>query len=260
MKFFWTKTGDSLDVEVSNTELAEHWFNHLPSKTFIPKNDRFPYASVERIRDGIETINNTLKQKLDIDVFDYKEFKLDQRFLNKVHRDWAQVQQDNPNLTRLLYMMDSDLLRKFYDINDQFHDIEDECTIQYVDESSDKQFKHQMPGLGDHERFLTHGRNQLALEYWSIGRSDYDAWHQADDIAFVDNFQMLPFSMDVTLIKPFDRPYPQEYVKWMEHQGKRPVGSHLPLGNFKDYKDGVADLYDIFFRNNQIEQKVGLSL
>ncbi len=260
MKFFWTKTGDSLDVEVIHPELAEHWFNNLPSKTFNSKNDRFPYASVERLRDGIETINNTFKHKLNIDIFDYKEFKLDQRFLNKVHRDWAQVQQDNLNITRLLNMMGGDLLIKFYDINDAFHDIENSCSIQYIDESCDIQFKNQMPGLGNHERFLTHGRNQLELEYWSVGRSDYDAWQTADDIAFIENYQLLPFSMDVELIKPYDRPFPQGYVKWMEDQGKSPVGSHLPLGNFKNYKESVADLYDIFFRNNKIEQKVGLSL
>ena len=45
--------------------------------------------------------------------------------------------------------------------------------------------------------------------------------------------------------------YPMEYVDWMNKQGKKPIGSYLPIGNFKGYKDSVGDVYSIFFRNSK---------
>lgn len=260
MKLIWTKTGDQLDIDVSHPELAEHWFEQLPSHSFKIKNDRFPYDAIQRLRTVLIEINELLISKFRIRIFDYGEFKLDQNFLNKVHRDWATVQQQNPNLTKVLDSMGDKHLEKFYDINDVFHDIETGCKIEYVEQSSDTLFKYQMPGIKNPERFLVHGRSQLELQYWSIGRDDYDAWSHGDDVAFIDNFTQLPFAFEVYLNKPFVAPFPETYVKWMQDRNRTPVGSHMQLGNFKGYTDSVADLYEIFIKNNKVDQKIKITL
>ena len=249
-----------MDIEVAHPELAEHWLAHLPSTNFNIGHDSIPYHAIDRLRSSIKDINQLLVSKFGIKIFDYGEVKLDQHFLNQVHRDWALVQEKNSNISRVIKMLDSGLLEKFYDINDAFHEIEDCSEVQYVEESSETQFKFQMPGIANPERFLVHGRSQIELQYWSIGRSDYDAWGQGDKIALIDNFTLLPFTFDVFLIKPFSRLPPPQYVEWMQERGKKPVGSHMPLGNFKHYLDSVGDLYEIFVRNNKVDQKVRLSL
>jgi len=153
-----------------------------------------------------------------------------------------------------------DHLQAFYDINDAFHIIEQGSKIRYVEQNSDTNFKHQIPGIKNPERFLFHGQCQLELQYWSIGRTDYEAWLKSDHVALIDNNTQLPFTFDVLLYKPYSAPFPPAYVKWMRDKGKEPVGPTLPIGNFKDYIDSVGDLYDVFIRNNKVDQTVTLSL
>lgn len=260
MKLIWEKTGDSLDIDVMHPELIEHWIQHLPSANFKIKQDNIPYHAVDRLRTSIENINHLLKSKFDIRIFDYDQFKVDQRFLNKVHRDWASVQENNANISKVIDLFKGDHLREFYDINDAFHIIESSSKIKYVELGSDTNFKHQIPGIQNPERFLFNGQCQLELEYWSIGRTDYEAWLMSDDAALIDNNSQLPFTFDVFLCRPYEAPFPPEYVRWMRDRGKEPSGPTLPIGNFKNYLDSVGDLYELFIRNNKVDQTITLSL
>ena len=45
----------------------------------------------------------------------------------------------------------------------------------------------------------------------------------------------------------------------MRDRGKAPVGSIMPIGNFVGYLDSVGDLYDVFIRNNTVDQRVTLT-
>ena len=260
MKLIWTQTGDSLDIDVMHPELIEHWVEHRPSPHFKIKQDKIPYHAVDRLQTSIKNINQLLKSKFDIRVFDYGEFKVDQHFLNQVHRDWAAVQEKNSNISKVIDLFKGDHLQAFYDINDAFHIIEQGSKIRYVEQNSDTNFKHQIPGIKNPERFLFHGQCQLELQYWSIGRTDYEAWLKSDHVALIDNNTQLPFTFDVLLYKPYSAPFPPAYVKWMRDKGKEPLGPTLPIGNFKDYIDSVGDLYDVFIRNNKVDQTVTLSL
>ena len=260
MKFVWTKTGDSLDVSTTNPELLEHWLGKLPSNKFTVKEDNFPYDSINRLQESLPVINEELKKRFNIDIFDYGKFELEQGFLNRVHRDWATVQMENKNLNSILHKMGGDLLPMFYDINDCFHKIEGGCHIRYEEIDSNGLFKNIIPGLPEPEKFLHHGMSHLRLEYWGLGRSDWEAWHTQDEVAHIDNFSSLPYTFDVMLRKPHTAPYPENYIKWMEQRGKSPSGSYLPIGNFKGYEDCVGDLYEIFEKNNKVAQSVELTL
>jgi hypothetical protein len=260
MKLIWDQTGDSLDIDVMHPELIEHWVQHLPSPHFKIKQDSIPYHAIDRLRTSIKNINQLLKSKFHISIFDYNEFKIDQDFLNQVHRDWATVQEKNANISGVLNLFKGDHLQEFYDINDTFHVIESNSKIKYVEAGSHTKFRHQIPGIKNPERFLFHGQCQLELEYWSIGRTDYEAWLMSDDVALIDNNSKLAFTFDVSLCKPYTAPFPTEYVKWMRDRGKEPLGPTLPIGNFKDYMDSVGDLYEVFIRNNKVDQTVTLEL
>jgi len=260
MKFIWTKTGDSLDVSTTNPELVEHWLGKLPSNRFTIKQDHFPYDSIDRLKESLPEVNAELKKRFNMDIFDYGEFKLEQGFLNRVHRDWATVQMEHLNLPNILHKMGGDLLSKFYDINDCFHHIEHRSHVKYEECHSGGDFKNLIPGLPNPERFLQHGTSHLRLEYWGLGRSDWESWLNHDDIAHIDNFTALPYTFDVMLRKPYTAPYPADYIKWMEQKGKTPSGSYLPIGNFSGYEDSVGDLYEIFVKNNKVEQSVELTL
>ena len=76
----------------------------------------------------------------------------------------------------------------------------------------------------------------------------------------ITNFDRLPYTFDVKLKKPYTSSYPEDYVQWMHQQGKKPIGSYLPIGNFKGYTESVGDLYQIFVKNNKIDQTVELVL
>ena len=251
MKLTWQTSGDSLDIEVTSEHLVHHWIDALPSNKFIPKEDNLPYKAVDRLHESIDKINKLFIEKFDIHTFDYEEILLDQSFLNKVHRDWADVQIQHSSLVLLLEKMGEEWLQLFYDINLSFHDIEHECHIKYVQEDSNTLFTHQIEGLTNMEDYLRHGKSQIYLEYWSLGRDDYNAWQHGDTDALISNFGKLPFAFDITLQRPYTSEYPREYVDWMNKQGKKPIGSYLPIGNFKGYRNSVGDLYSIFFRNSK---------
>ena len=78
--------------------------------------------------------------------------------------------------------------------------------------------------------------------------------------SLITNFDRLPYTLDVKLKKPYTSTYPEDYVHWMHEQGKQPIGSYLPIGNFKGYTESVGDLYEIFVKNNKIDQTVELIL
>ena len=260
MKFIWTKTGDYLTVDISHPPLVEHWLNQLPSNRFIIKEDHIPYTSIDRLYDSISRINELFTSKLKIFVFDYKEITLDQNFLNCVHSDWATVHHNNPGLPNLLAKLGDEYLQLFYDINLAFHSLESHSKVKYVEQQSDTMFKHQVDSLDNICDYLHHGVSQLSLEYWSLGRDDYDAWIHGDTVAKITNFDKLPYTLDVKLKKPYTSTYPEDYVQWMHKQGKQPIGSYLPIGNFKGYTESVGNLYEIFVKNNKIEQTVELVL
>jgi len=260
MKFIWTKTGDYLTVDVTHLPLVEHWLEQLPSNKFKIKEDDFPYKSINRLQDSLAKVNELFKTKFNITTFDYDEVRLDQNFLNQVHRDWAQVHHDHPALPRLLDKMGNEWLDLFYDINLAFHKIESSCEIRYIEQSSETKFKHQLASLDNICDYLSHGISHLSLQYWSLGRDEYDAWLHSDEVAKITNFDRLPYTLDCLLKRPYNNEYPKDYIQWMKKQGKNPIGSYIPIGNFKDYKDSVGDLYEIFVKNNKVDQNIELIL
>ena len=82
-----------------------HWIDALPSNKFITKEDNLPYKAVDRLHESIDKINKLFIEKFKIHTFDYEEILLDQSFLNKVHRDWADVQIQHSGLVLLLEKM-----------------------------------------------------------------------------------------------------------------------------------------------------------
>lgn len=257
MKFTWSKSGDSLEVVCKHNSLVQYWIEQLPSNKFIVKEDKFPYKSFDRLQESINKVNMFLKSKLTIDCFDYDEIVWNKTFLNQVHRDWADIQIKFKNLPIMLEQVG--LLSEFYDINLAFHKIETSCKIKYVEQSSNTEFKHQIPGPPNVEQYLEHGRSQLSLEYWGLGRDNYNAWQMCDEVAYIDNFSMLPFTLDVNILKPYNSEYPIEYIQHMNDLSLSPVGSYMPIGSFKNYEN-IGGLYDIFLRNNKIDQTVILEI
>jgi len=260
MKFVWTKSGDYLDVDVESISLVEHWLDVLPSNKFIIKEDKFPYESFTRLEKCIHEINNLFKSKFHTTIFDYNQFEFNQDFLNKMHRSWADIQIEKPALPLLLEKMGTDYLQMYYDINESFHSIESRCRIKYVEQDSNTIFTHQLESLPDITKYAKHGRSQLYLDYWSLGRTDFDAWQFSDNVGKITNFDKLPYTLDVSIKKPYNSKYPESYIQWMKQQGKDPIGSYLPIGNFSNYTESVYDLYEIFLFNNKIEQTVELVL
>lgn len=258
MKFIWTKTGDYLEVDVNSPELLHHWLTELPSNRFDLRDDMFPYSSIEKFKTSMEVIGRVFKERFRIDTFDHK-IPMDHSSLNKLHRTWADIQLQYPSLPIILQKMSDDILTHFYDINLAFHEIEHGCRVSYVEQHSKGVFRHQLPGIEDPERFLSHGYSHIRLEYWGLGRSDYDSWKHNDRDAFIDNFSCLPPSIDVGLTqKPHVAPFPADYVRWMKDQGKTPVGSYMPIGNFRNYTESMGNLIDLFSRNNKIKQHIEL--
>lgn len=260
MKFIWTNTGDFLEVEVTHLPLVEHWIEQLPSNKFVIKQDGIPYKSIDRLYKCIAEINHLFCTKLKIEIFDYEQVKLDQNFLNQLHKDWAMVHAENPGLPKFLEKLGQDWLGMFYDINLAFHELESNSNIRYIEENSKTFFKHQLDSLPNICDYLEHGRSQLSLQYWSLGRDEYDAWLHNDTVAKITNFDKLPYTLDVKLKKPYTSTYPKEYIQWMQKKGKEPIGSYLPIGNFKGYTESVGNLYEIFVKNNKIDQTIELIL
>lgn len=258
MKFVWKKSGDSLDVNITNPVVVEYWLSNLDSTYFSVKEDSIPYEKFKSFSKSLDLVNDFLVNKLNIHILNYEKIVWDQDWLNQVHADWATLQYENVNLPTLLQKLNPELLDHLYNINLSFHYFETHCNVRYIEKNSDKQFKHQMPGLNDIEKYLQHGKSHLYLPYWGLGRDYYDAWLTNDTVAHIDNFSKLPYVFDVRLTKPYTNKYPDEYIKWMQDRNLKPIGSYLPIGNFDKYQDNTGNLYELFLRNkgSEIELRI----
>lgn len=251
MKLVWTNTGDSIDIDVYNIELATYWLDNLEAAQKNSFNLTFTSLSDVTIADQL---NNTLKEInsclikaniLDLEKFNDSDF-LDQDVLNRLHEVWVKLHHNHPTIVN--FMCTTNKLQQWADINLLIHQIENDCYISYINYD---RYPWQIPNIFG-SKILTFDQYQLELHFQNLGRSTYDKWYNYDDNvidADTNNFTHIGGKVDIRLTRYQQITPPQEYINWCDMHKVTAYGYKLPLGNFKDYKNNLTTIRHLFFKN-----------
>jgi len=271
MKITWEQTGDDLDIDLYYPDLMEYWKSNI----FDEENNEHSLGvceysdkiikNADLLLESVNRINELFLEVFQLDAFNFKEFILDQRFLNKLHATWKVVQLNNPVIIPYLESLGGDWIETFYNINTVFHTFESKFCVHYskvtLRNKKTEQIETPEHILKNIHNYTKNGIFQVYFDYRSLGRSDFDAWNYSDNIdlscAVINNYTSLPYGLTFLLHRPYVTPYPEKYITEMKENGRKHiVGDIIPVGNFIGYEDSVKDLYDIFYRNITKDQKM----
>lgn len=254
MQLVWSTSGDSIDIEIANKQLIDYWFEQLTAA----KNNNFNLVANSINHDALTQLSITLTEinRLisKIGITDFKEFEnqnlIDQTILNRLHETWVKSHYTHPKLVKFIVLADK--LKEWNDINSLIHTIETSFNISYTN-SSKLSWQVLNPFGPD---ILTSDVYQIELEFQNLGRSTWDKWKNFDNNIHdldTNNFTHIGGQVDIKLIRPMQSTLPLEYIKWCADHQTPAYGYRLPIGNFKDYKEKLTKIRQLFVKNTQHE-------
>lgn len=256
MKIFWTKTGDTLNVDVENQQFVDYWLDSLKQDNkdqFQLMSNEFPDqidSEVKSLRDKVTSINEYLA-KFKLEQFSLPESTVDiitSNTLNRLHSYWTYLVRKQ-NMTTMFSKLYPQYVKTFLDINHAIHNIEKTHSLSFcVDEN---QLWRTENIFGD--SILKFGSWHLMLGFNNVGKTYYDKWWQYDT-NFVDhdtnNYSHFGGILDVTFYRSFVEIPPQAYLNFCHQNQIKPLGNRVPIGNFKEEIDKAKQ---IFYTNTKIE-------
>jgi len=250
MKIVWNSTGDHLDIEPINPELAAYWVHNLDQSQlnkFHLKHSYFDPSWPTALETHIRTIDNWLRSKLKITGL--SEFRnqdlIDQSVLNAIHRTWIGIIHDHPKLVALL-SHDTDLFFHWNQINKKIHYIEDGFKSLY------KAKQHwETPNIFGTD-VLDFGICHIEIVFSQKGRSTFNKWRTLDHNMVdrdTDNFSSIGAEVSIRLTKRQSYSPPQEYVDFCKLNSIPVVGNTLNLANFCNFETQLSEIRHVYLRN-----------
>lgn len=250
MKIIWNNTGDWLDLDPVNYDLAAYWINSLDqdhNNTFYLGQNYFDLTWPSLLRVHIQTIDTFLNTKLKITALsDFREQDLiDQTVLNELHRIWIKLIIDHPKLVNII-KTNKELYCHWNQINKKLHYIEENFRCLYVT----KQYWETPNIFG--QNILDFNIRQVRINFSQAGRSTFDKWKIFDHnkIDFdTNNFFSIGSEIEISLENPESHVPPQEYVDFCKANNNLVIGRYLNLANFKNYTTSLTDIRHVYLRN-----------
>jgi len=248
----FTKSGDTIKLVSHNAKLVHYYIESLDSTN---KNNFTIYDTT--LIDNIDYLKQCI---IDIDKFLISKFKFDtfsefiglqlynQNVLNKLHMVWVKFQLQNERVIRLLHKADSTLLKRFRDINNILHDIEDTKFKVFNFNSFDMWSTENIFGTD----IIDFNHYNVEIQFNNLGRSTYEKWKNHDnniDDIDTNDFQLLSGELLLRTDKPYTQSAPETYKNYCKNNGFKLVGNIVGLGNFVESIDIVQD---VLYRNMKI--------
>jgi hypothetical protein len=101
----------------------------------------------------------------------------------------------------------------------------------------------------DYVDSFSYDQCHVRIEYANLGRTTFDAWHNDGDLTELNNYSSIQFNIAVQLAKPHRVLPSPTYIEWCNQKNLQPLPGAIPLGNFSNYKDRLADLRQVVYRN-----------
>lgn len=254
MILVWEKSGDSLEIDVDNHELAEYWVSELTrtnKTTFDFVGSTLPDNSIPlKLADCLDSTNRVL-QKFGIDpLMDPNSDWLNQDNLNVLHSRWVKILHKHSKLCEILHKIaDKSVEQKFHDVNNLIHQIEFKALVEYT---NSKEVTWQTPNIFGSE-ITKFGQWHVELHYQNLGRSNYEKWYNYDhnvDDSDTNNFTHIGGLVYFNLCRPITLQPPAEYINYCAEHKITPYGNKLPIGNFVE---DITTLRHVFKRNVNTE-------
>ena len=302
MKFslVFDTSGDELPFEVvHNHDLFEFFVNKTIEEgqnSFFNNNRTIARHLDQRLTQLHWSISKTNEVLYDLteDSFEQHtdlENYLDQRFLNKTHRDWVFSQSHiididqlrysaNPSkakLGNLLHDVYPDEIRKvklaaaleklgyiypYEEVNLNVHRLEGsfvKSNLEFIADGKwqvfDNPFVDTMVSNNDIVNF--------SFGYTYVGRQYYNKFYNFDtELENEDhyNYEQLEFAFQLNLLKPQTIPYSKEFVSWATEKNVRMISDQLPIANLVDIENKLFDYRRILYRNSRDNNRAKIFL
>lgn len=248
MQLVFEKSGDSLSLDFFHNRLSDLWLTRLKehhATSFSLRHRTLPVPQLaQQLTNLVEQVNQQLS-RIGIPQLEFSADQvLTQTTLNSLHQQWVDLSTSYPKLHQLM----NNFGLMFNDINEMIHEIEQRD--HYAIEFENIGLAGKALGVSgqDYKDCMNYGTCHLAVEYHNLGRTTFNTW-ETDDDAEINNYDVIRFDIKLTLAKPrTNQPFP-EYLDWCQRKGIEPFPDTIPLANFSGYKDKIADLRHIVYRN-----------
>ena len=248
----FTKSGDTIKLVSHNAKLVNYYIESLNNKN---KNNFQIYNNnlidnICYLEQCVEEINFYFSSKLNCKTF--SEFiglpLYNQNTLNKLHMVWVKFQLHNERAIKLLYKADNILMKRFRDINNILHNIEDTKFKVSNFNSFDMWSTENIFGTD----IIDFNHYNVEIQFNNLGRSTYEKWKNHDnniDDIDTNDFQLLSGELLLRTDKPYNQSAPETYKNYCKNNGFKLVGNTVGLGNFVESIDIVQD---VLYRNMKI--------
>lgn len=245
-KLVWTLTGDEIPLIPCNNELYEYFVSQLKlnkvNKYVAPWID---YSELMfNLNESYSVINLLLKNKIHCNTLDEVEPNwLDQKFLNRLHRNWVKLNQIHPNIAELLEKFQEGASRHWHRFNKLIHDMEESFDeFQLVNDI--KSFEN----IFDRDLTMI-GIAGLRIDYSNLGRSTLNKWTLYDNGHEFDtnNFKEIYSELILSLARPRTHSIPLEY------NNDQLLGDKIGLANFDRLEDNLLNYRQLVYKNFRLE-------
>ena len=206
---------------------------------------------------------------------------LDQRFLNRQHRDWVFSQQEIVDIDQLRFSSIStqstigwklhdiypDEIRKvkvaeilkhlgyiypYEEVNMSVHNLESVFTKNIEYKSNAKWDVVENPY---YDSFVSNNDIvNFSFGYTYVGRQYYDKWHYWDTKLENNdhyNYETLEWAFQINLDRPQTIPYSQEFLDWCSTYNVPAVAPQIPIGNIVDLEDNLRKYRTMIYNNSK---------
>lgn len=261
MKITWTQTGDSLNLDPVNQELAEYWLsalNHDDQNNFHLSAKKFDPEYKTELEKHIQTINQLLIDKFKL--FDFESYVsadlFDQTVLNNLHRTWIKVHEKYPTLPNLLSKMDMANIVHWNQINKKLHALEESFSCVY---QTKQNFWEVDNPFGN--RLLNFNQCHVQISFSQKGRSTYNKWinldHNINDTD-TNDFEQIGGEVAINLKREILQDPPVNYVEFCQANKYPVIGAYLNLANFSEYDTQLTRIRHVLAKNISYENNTAL--
>jgi hypothetical protein len=261
MKIIWNSTGDFLNLDPINQELAKYWINalnHDNNNNFHLVSAEFDSSWLSDLHQHLTIINQHLINKLKNNSFEcfITADLLDQQILNQLHRTWVGLLEKHPMIPTLLKKIDPESELHWNQINKKLHYIEKYITCSYKTFANfwevDNIFGPQI---------LNFNRAQISIKFSQKGRSTFNKWVNRDfniNDTDTNNYFQIGNEISINLDREIIQLPPTNYVNFCRENNIEVVGENLNLANFNNCESKLTEIRHILIRNILHENNTAL--
>jgi hypothetical protein len=249
VKLVWENTGDEITFIPTFPDLLDYYINHLDQlnlNKFFYKESKVNHGISEELQRCLASIQS-LSTKIPMEIDDWSGDVYDQKYLNKLHKQWVMTGIRYPNLPNLLKSMGNKDV-DFRNINDTIHLLEKSFDCRFINY---KDNPYQIKNIFG-KNILSFNTTNLMLGFDNLGRSSWNKFINWDNnIVDTDtnDFECLSGRIELNLNRPLKIDPPIDYVNWCQTHGVPAVGNCISLGNIVDLDRDLSQIRKILVRN-----------